>query len=359
MNISDIVYARLINQHIAQTPSSSLEELLGRMGAIQAQDYRMAKWALGIRLPGSTKETIEQAITKGTIIRTHLLRPTWHFVSADDLRWIRMLTAPRIKIAMRSRHKQLGITDAVAANSNSIIETSLADGNYLSRKKLIDKLDQAGINTSNNRGSHLLLRAELDGIICSGPSRGQNYTYALLNERVAQTKILNKNEALGELARIYFNSHGPATLEDFTWWSGLTKTSARRALEMISADFISKEAGSQKYWFNSSQSILGDTDSTCLLPAYDEFIISYKNRNRIIPDDEKRRKAISNNGIFRPVILVKGQVIGIWKRSVKKETVSVGLDFFDRPAKKIKTRVEAAAERFAAFLGKKLQIKLM
>lgn len=241
MTYSDIAIARFVNQYLSKkAPATTPKELLGRMGPMQAQDYQMAKWAIGIRLPGSTKETIEKAIRNGEIIRTHLLRPTWHFVAADDLRWMLDLTSPRIKVTMRSRHKSLGLTDEIIAKSNRVIEKALTE-NPLTRNELVAELEASGFENKDNLASHLLLCAELEGIICSGPSKDDAYTYALLEERVPKSKSLSREEALYNLACIYFRSHGPATLEDFCWWSGLTKTGAREALESAKMVLVSEK----------------------------------------------------------------------------------------------------------------------
>lgn len=183
--------------------------------------------------------------------------------------------------------------------------------------------------------------------------KGTKYTYALLGERVSASPKLTKDEALSKLARIYFSSHGPAILEDFTWWSGLTITDVRKALQMVKADLQSEEIDSQTFWFDNSLPDSGSTNQAYLLPAYDEFIISYKDRNAMIAD-EHHAKAVSNNGIFRPVIVVNGQVAGTWKRSVKKDALFVETNFFDNPTEEIIRLVKKAAEKFAAFLGNQL-----
>lgn len=357
MNASTLVALRMVN-HQLQSPSfGTAEDLTSWMGALQAQDYRMVKWAMGIRLPGATKTTIEEAIEDGKIIRTHLLRPTWHFVAARDLRWLLKLTAPRIKVAIRSRHKQLGITDEVVSKSNAVITNALDSGDHLIREALVEALEKAGFENKDNMASHLLLRAELEGLICSGPSRGNQHTYALLDERVPEMDLPDKGEARARLARIYFSSHGPATLEDFTWWSGLTKTSARKGLEAISDDFISEEINGHSYWMSEALTSVDVTPAgnAYLLPAYDEFLISY--RNRIIPDEENQQKAISNNGIFRPIIVVGGKVVGIWKRSIQKGRVLIETEFFDRPAEGTREKVEAAARAYGQFLDKECEVR--
>lgn len=354
MNLQDVARQRLANQQVGRSQLSSPKDLLGWMGALQAQDYEMAKWALAIRLPGCTLKEIEVAIESGEIIRTHVLRPTWHFVAAENLRWMLKLTRPRIMAAVKSRHNYLGLTEKAIARSNSLIAEALSGGKQLIRKKLVEILEDAGFENSDNRASHLLLRAELDGVICSGASKGKDYTFALLDERVPEAPKLDKEEALAKLAGIYFRSHGPATLEDFAWWSGLTMTDARKVLDMIRDDFNSVGIDSQTYWFAETPPIR-DISSVHLLPGYDEFIISYKERSAVIAD-EHHRKAISSNGIFWPAIVHNGQVIGIWKRTVRKETVVVETEYFRKPTKQIRSLVEEAAGRFGIFLGRECDL---
>ena len=244
---------------------------------MQAQDFAMAKWAIGTRLPGSNEKIIETSLEKGEIIRTHLLRPTWHFVSSEDIYWLLELTTPHINSALRSRHRELELSESLLKKTNRLIQESLTGGNYLTREEIISRLHKAKINTDNNRASHIMLRAELEGIVCSGPAKAKKQTYALLNERVAKSNSLSREAALERIAEIYFTSHCPATLKDFVWWSGLPVKDARNALEMVKSKFISVLIGQDTYWVSPSFSI-PDTDDIIvnLLPAYDEFLISYK-----------------------------------------------------------------------------------
>jgi hypothetical protein len=326
------------------------------MGAMQAQDYGMAKWAIGIRTPKSTEKAIIAAIDSGEIIRTHLLRPTWHFVSADDIYWMLELTAPRIRASMRSRNNQLELTEKIFKKSKTIFEKILRDGNHLTRAELLSGLNKARITTDNNRLSHILFIAELDGIICSGKSKEKQITYALLGERVPENKKLNKDEALSKLAKKYFESHCPAALPDFIWWSGLSATDAKHAFEMIKSGFISEKINGQTYLFQGSFPLLKKyKESTFLLPAFDEFLISYKNRTAAL-ELEHHPKAFSNNGIFWPTIIINGQVRGIWKRTLKKDKVIVESRYFERPDKNIKVLIEKASEKFGYYLSKKIEV---
>lgn len=353
MNLSDVVKLRLANQQIAGTKLKTVKDIVGWMGALQAQDFNMAKWAIGVRLPGSTERTVRESFDKGEILRTHLLRPTWHFVSADDIHWLLELTAPHIRASLRSRHKALGLTREICAESNGIIRRELAGGNLLSRKEMIAALKQAKMPLHDPQGYyHLLLNAELDGVICSGAIKEKEPTYALLTGWAPKKKTINRNEALAELAKRYFASHGPATMQDFTWWSGLPATDAKKALEMAKPDLASETIGPQLYWlaksFSPPRAI--EKDAVVLLPAFDEFILSYKDRSAAILI-ENQKKAISANGIFRPVILLNGQAIGTWKRTIKKNETIVGAHFFRSADKNIKDLLVKEAARYGRFLG--------
>jgi len=357
MNLTDIANIRLISQQIEQTKFKTVKELVDWMSAIQAQDYAMAKWAIGIRLPNATDRVIETAMKQGEIIRTHLLRPTWHFVSADDIYWMLALKATPIKASLRSRNKQLGLSESIIVRSNAILENALKGGKQLPREELLAELVKAGIPIDENRASHLLVRAEMDGVVCSGATEGKKLTYALLEERVPKPNLPTREEALAKLAKKYFSSHGPATLSDFTWWSGLSFNDAKHALEMVKSDFNVETIDAQMYWYLKSYSIRQtDIEAAYLLPAFDEFIISYKDRRAALPF-ENFSKAVSNNGIFRPVVVVNGQVMGIWKRKINRNTVMVETELFQQPDQATKRLIEKAANQYGQFLEKETEIE--
>jgi len=356
MNLIDISNCRLINQQIVGSKFKQAKELVGWMGAMQAQDYAMAKWAIGIRLPNSTQKEIESAMDDGQIIRTHLLRPTWHFVSSEDIYWMLELTSPQIKAAIKSSDRNLELTDDIFRKSNAVLERSLRNNNHLSREDIISKLKESGIDTGKNRVSHLLLRAEIDGVICSGKAKAEKQTYALLAERVLKPKTLTRDIALAELARKYSNSHCPATLHDFIWWSGLTVTESRQALEMIKSDLISETIGNQTYWFTNSFSASSqDKKVIHFIPAFDEFIISYKERKASLPYED-HKKSVSDNGIFWPVIALDGQVIGTWKREIKREKVIVRHSLFALHDPAMQDRMKKALIPYGLFLGKPTEL---
>jgi hypothetical protein len=352
MTFLEISNTRLFSQKIAATEFTSAKEMVGWMGAMQAQDYTMAKWALGTRLLNSTDEMVENAFNKGDIIRTHLMRPTWHFVSADDIYWMNNLSAFKIKSKLKSRHHELELSDSIISKSNTIFEKALLKGENLTREEMAAELERANVKPNNNQLYHLLFCAELDGIVCSGKMKGGKQTYALLSERVPFKRDLTKDESLAELAIRYFTSRCPATIDDFAWWSGLTISDAKNGLELVKSGFISETIDSMLYWFPISFSnAQSDKTSVHLLPAFDEFLISYKNRSASLSLTDNL-KAVSSNGVFHPIVVRNGQVIGIWKRTIKKEKVIVEISFFQSPEPSTKSLVEIEAYRFGQFIHK-------
>ncbi len=351
MNTVEIARLRLSSQQLISHQCTRPDEIVSWMGAMQAQNYSMAKWAVGCRLNGSTINQIEEAINDGKILRTHLLRPTWHLVSAADIYWILDLTAPKIKATASHRWKQLELTETVFQKSNLCIEKALETGSHLTRDDLKALLIKIKINTNENRLSHLLARAELDQLICSGRIREKKQTYALLPLRVPEKKVLPKGNALARLAGIYFKSRGPATVYDFAWWSGLSVTEAKKGLEMVKPDFLSQTVESNTWWFKEPTSTTEIQKSTVhLLPAFDEYIISYKDRTASLASDN-HAKAVSQNGIFRPVILFNGKVEGTWKFKLKKTDIEIETDFFELPSNSLKKGIEQKAEEFRNYLS--------
>ena len=356
MDLDYIPALRSANQQLNNSKFKTAKELAGWMGALQAQDYSMSKWALGIRLQNSTEASINDEINSGAIIRTHLLRPTWHFVSSNDIHWILKLTAPRIKTSLKHRDKQLELTDTIYHRCNKILEKSLRDYNHMTREELISVLKKSEIDVKDNRASHIFLRAELDGIICSGKQKEGKPTYAILEEWVSEHTKISRDEALKALARRYFTSHGPASIYDFTWWSGLTVRDAVLALEFNKENLTSVVMQNQTYWLADSYSEPKPEFSTMfLLPAYDEFLISYKDRTAALTLADNK-KTISNNGIFYPVILQNGQVVGVWKRNIRNNHVTISRNMFISVTPDLDKQILRSSIRYSDFIGKKIEL---
>lgn len=349
---SSIAQLRLQNQQIARTRFTSPQEVVAWHGAMQAQDYTHAKWAVGLRLPDATDETIEQAIAAGSIVRTHILRPTWHFVAAADIRWMMALTAPQIDVQSAARQRELGLDAGIFKRSNDIIAKALEGGRHLTRQELAEAIGRAGITVDSSRMVYLMFRAELDTLVCNGVRRGKEQTYALLDERIPTCSLPGREEALALLARRYFHSHAPATLPDFTWWSGLRVGDARAALESIKTELVALPLDKLTYWLPKDTDIpAGIEPSAHLLPAFDEFMVSYKERGASL-DPSFATQTITGNGIFKPIVVVDGRVAGVWSRTEKKSAVILKTQFFTGISAEQEQGVARAAERFGRFWGK-------
>ena len=285
------------------------------------------------------------------------MRPTWHFISSEDIYWMLELTAPQIKSSLKSRHKVLELNESVLIKSKNIIEEALDEALCLTRDELAIKINEAGIRTDDNRLSHLLMYAELEGLVCSGPLKIKKQTYCLLREKVPYKKVIPRDESLAELAKRYFNSHGPATLRDFVWWSGLRVKDAIHAFESVKSGYVTEIIGSDKYLFpNSIGSLPLSKHLMHLLPSYDEFLISYRNRSASLYITNNK-KAISDNGIFYPVIISEGKVTGTWRRSAKNGELNIELIPFNQMNDSEINLIEQQAKRLAQFLRMELKIR--
>jgi hypothetical protein len=347
----DLARLRLLSQRLEMPADDSPQALLAYMGAMQSQDEPMSKAALGLRLPGSKAADIQAACDRGELIRTHVLRPTWHLVAAQDLRWMLALSAAQIKASMRIRDGQLGVTEALIEAGKAVCQSALAGGRALTREALAAEMIAAGIPATGGVLVHLLVYAEVDAVICSGPQQAGKSTYALVDERVPAQAPLTRAEAVARLALTYFRSHGPATLKDFTWWSGLNITECRRGLAEVQGALQALEQDGETYWMAPG---LADAPALGrglhLLPAFDEFIISYRDRTAAFPL-ALQGEAITSNGIFRPVIVWDGQVVGTWARTHGKQSTRLEAKFFASPQEEQLLSMTAACERLAAFWG--------
>jgi len=355
MTLSDLSSLRIQNQEIQSQQFSVAKHLVAHMGAMQAQDFLMARWAVGLRLQEPGDASILEAYNKGEIIRTHLMRPTWHFVSCDDVYWMLELTAPQIKTLCKSRDRQLELDESIYNRSNALLEKTLGGGVNLNREELALLYQEANIRTNENRLSHLLMRAELEGIICNGAIKQNKLTYALLSEKVPVRKLLSREESLFELATRYFTSHAPATVRDFIWWSGLSVSDAKKAVEMIKSDFVYVTIDETTYLFRNDQPNISQSNSLYLLPAFDELLIGYTNRSATICSTH-HPIAISNNGLFRPIIVENGRVTGVWKRITLKTKVIIEVTYFSGVTETIKAALEQEIKKQALFLGKAVEL---
>ncbi|WP_440951223.1 winged helix DNA-binding domain-containing protein [Methanosphaerula subterraneus] len=351
MNVSELLNCRLRNTGLRHSPFHRPGDAVNHLGAVQAQDFAAAKWALGLRVKNSTDADIEQAFNGGTILRTHVMRPTWHFVMPEDLRWMLELTAPRVKSLLAGSNRKLGLDDALFAQSNAAIARALEGHTHLTRLELKTVLAEIGIETDLRRLAHIMMWAELDGLICSGPRRGRQFTYALLEERVKESTGFRREEALERLARKYFASHGPAQLEDFSWWSGLPKKDARHALEGIGPGLEQAILDGRTYWFSPhAETTARDSPSTFLLSLYDEYTIAYKDR-RDFSETRDIERMIARGNALTAVIVINGRVAGTWKKALKKRSIEIIVNPFRILNDDEQEAVESEVSRYGKFFG--------
>jgi hypothetical protein len=340
----DIAGERLRNQHIARPRRGAAADLVAALGAVQAQEYAFAKWALALRLAAKpTDAGIEAAIDAGDILRTHALRPTWHFVAPSDIVWIQQLTAPRVHARLATYLPRLGVEKRVLPKAAAVIERALGGGRHLTRSELQSRLARAGIAHKGTALALVIMFAELEALICSGPRRGKQFTYALVSERAPGARALPRDEALAGLTRRYFASHGPATIRDFVWWSSLTTADARRGLEIIGARSFAE--GALTYWTVGAarRAALSRGTDVRLLPVYDEFLVAYRDRTAV-----PHGPGGYSLGPLKHALLIDGQVAGTW-------AMDRAGDVRVTPARKLtpveQRGVEEEGERFRRFLG--------
>ena len=352
MTSSDIACLRLHNQHIARAMFEKPSDVVAWLGAVQAQDYLGALWAVGLRMRSAVEADVEHALANRTIIRTWPMRGTLHFVAAADARWMLELLTPRVVTNNAQRLlRQFGLDEAAFARSKDLVARALQGGKQLTRNAMYEAIDTGGVSTAGQRGLHILWRLAQDGVICFGAREGKQQSFALLDEWAPKAKRMGRDESLAELAKRYFTSHGPATLQDFAWWSGLAAVDATAGLEMAKRSLGQETINGQTYWLASSTPATKDSSPAAhLLPAYDEYTVAYKDRSAAL-NPKYAKLPNYGHGIFNPTIVVDGQVVGTWKRTLKKDTLAISPSHFTK-LKRAETRAIAeAANHYGKFLG--------
>jgi hypothetical protein len=348
-----VVRRRLRAQRLTGPRLASPAEAVAWSGAVQSQEPAEAGWSVGLRARGCTAADVEAAHAAGGILRTHVLRPTWHYVAAADLRWLLRLTGPRVLAGLRGRHRELGLTPEVLARSDRALAGALEDGEPRTRAELAAALLAAGIDPAGQRLAHVVMHAELRGIVCSGPPRGRRQTYALLDSRAPAAPERSREEDLRELAVRYFTSHGPATVRDLAWWSGLTVADARAGVfaagELLQAwtdrngvDWVSGEGPARA----------PRSTGALLLPTYDEAIVAYRDLRLVRPGGMPARDLP-----IRPLLL-GGEAIGTWRRLAARGGVTVEATLTARAGGGAVAALEREARRMGRFLGTPAELRV-
>jgi len=341
------------NQRLWGHRLDSPEEVVRRLGALQAQEYAYAKWSVAQRAAGVDEAAMDKALAAGTILRTHVLRPTWHFVSAEDIRWLLKISAPRVNALNAYYYRRYGLDDKLFAATNEVIVNALERGYHLTRKELATALEAAGFAASSLRLAYIIMRAELDGIVCSGTLRGKQQTYALLDERAPEARTMDTDEALAELTRRYFTARGPATLKDYLRWSSLSAAEGKRGLNAIDSELEREVIDGRTYWFATPPpSTKKVTNVVDLVQGYDECIMSYSESRDILVAGVADLADAPVVQPFLHAILLDGRLIGHWKRVFERSSVAVETSFYRPRDRGDMAALDTAVENYGRFVGK-------
>jgi hypothetical protein len=329
--IKNLLRSRLYFQGLNHTPFETPADMVRYFGAVQAQDFLGSLWAVGQRVENGTEASVEDALNNGSIVRSWPMRGTIHYTAPEDLRWMLDLLAGRVIAKSIKVQRDAGLTKKDFLKSRTVFEKEMEGGKILERNEIYKMLERHRIVTKNLRGLHIIGQMAREKVICFGPRKGKQPTFVLLDEWAPKKRTLSKDEALAELTLRYFMSHGPAKASDFAWWAGITITDALRGLDMVNWDL--KKIGD--YWMNPDDVIMDQKSNVRLLPAYDEFLVAYKER-----EDMKV--------IFTPTIISNGEVVGTWKRDISKK----GVSFKTTLKKKVSNpALEKQLNRYADFIG--------
>jgi len=353
-----IAERRLLNQGVTRARHKTPADVVSALGAVQAQEFEPAKWGLGLRMRhGVVNADIQHEFDEGRILRTHVMRPTWHFVTPVDIRWLLELTAPRVHRVMAPYNRQLELDQGTLARGTAILERALSGGRFLTRAELGERLQNENLALTGTRLAHLAMHAELEGVICSGPRRGKQSTYALVAERAPHARLLKRDEALGELSRRYFSSHGPATVRDFMWWSGLTSVDAKRAIEIGKAR--RHELNGHVYWGLDRPGSRSRLERRVhLLPIYDEYLIAYRDRHAVPHGPSMIGSGPGGWVRFQHALIVDGQVAGTWRLARSLRFTSIQAAFLRTPTASERQALADAVRRYERFQGISVELSI-
>ena len=355
MTFTELSKLRVNSQQIGGSVCKSAAQLVSYLGCVQAQEYALTKWSLGLRISQATDFSIEEEFNKGNILRTHVLRPTWHFVSPADIRWMLKLTAPRVHAANAYMYRKVELDAKTFTRSRKIIVKALAAGGYLTRNEIKLVLKKNRIEADGFRLSYLMMDAELEELICSGPRAGNQFTYALLEQKAPAMVSFNKQDALRELSRRYFQSRGPATLKDFSTWSGLTMTDCKNGLQSLERTLLKERINDEDYYFVNQPSQSNKKNKLYLLPVYDKFIMGYKDRSPALV----YKSSLDAKSVFRfnNMIIDDGQITGTWRRNIEHKDMLLECDFFEPLSSKQQIALTHCVNQMSRFSDSKIIMK--
>ena len=348
-----LVRMRLAAQRISSSEFTGVAEVVRWMTAMQAQDFAGAKWSIGLRLPGSVESEIDAAFAEGTIVRSWPMRGTLHVVAPEDLRWMLGLTSERLIKGATARRAALGLTHDQLERAREAATAALTGGKVLTRDEMYAVFDRAGVPPTGQRGYHALWYLSQSGTLCFGPPNEKQQTFVLFDEWIADSRTLDRDEALGEFVVRYFRSHGPATIRDFAWWSSTTLTDARIGLAIARESLASSDRDGESYYWAVDAAREPGPDGIRLLPGFDEFLLGYQDRRPQLTPQHAERIVPGGNGMFLPTIVRDGEVIGTWRRAVSPRGIALVAGPFTASSDRLKRGFERAGRQYARFLERK------
>jgi hypothetical protein len=357
-----IARMRMVSQHLWGAPPGSPVDAVRWLGALQAQEFSVARWSVGQRC-GADQAAVDRAFSAGAILRIHVLRPTWHFVASEDIRWILRVSAGRVHAVNAHYYRKLELDDRLLAKTDALLRAELAGGAHLTRAELGTALRGAGIDATGSRLAYVLMHAELEGVICSGPPRGKRHTYALLDERAPPATAVTRDEALARLTKRYFTSRGPATLKDYLRWGSLTASEARQGLGMVASQLENVVVDGRTYWL-SRESRAGRSArrrAVDLVQVYDECVMSYSESRDVLLSDAAAEMVLPPARIEVPFIhavLLDGQLIGHWRHAAGTGPVVLEIALYKTLHPAEREALYAAADRYARFLGAPVSVRV-
>ena len=354
MTREEALAMRLSCQQLVDPRFDSPEEVVDWMGMVQAQDYSYFRWAVGMRAKNPSLKALKESFSQGRILRVHLLRCTVQAVTPQDYVNLVSLCRESNLRATKSWAKQIGeeYSESYYREGLDAIREILTGSKSFTKKEIVARLDTLGIPSDTAGVKHLLLRGEIEGLLCSGEMSGRDATWTLSDEALkgADIQPLSPDEAIADLARKYFRSHSPASLEDFHWWTGLPLTQCRKAIESIASEIEETLVEDQKMFiYTALRPIAPLSTEVILLPPYDEYLIGYKSRHLAL-DARFESRAHNRSGNFWPVVLLGGRVVGNWRASLERGAQDISTDIFTRAGKVGVRRLEAAKASLRGFL---------
>lgn len=351
---SDILRFRLASQLIVPPASGGPADVVQHFLAMQAQDFAQALWAIGARVPGSTRETVLAALDRGEIVRSWPMRGTLHWVAPKDLGWMLRLTTPRLLSSIAARHRQLELDQPTFDRARDVAIAELAGGRRLSRADFLLRLEAAGIRTTGQRAPHLIGYLAQTGVVVHGPPDGAQQALVLLDEWVPDAHRHSEDESLREFVLRYVNGHGPATLRDFVWWSKVTVSQARAGFELARDELVEVVYEGTSHWMSPRTADAASArrpSGMRALPGFDEWVLGYQNRAVALPSEHAERIVPGGNGVFLPTIVSAGVVVGTWRRKIEKDRVTVTAVPFEALTARQQSGFAREAARFGRFLG--------